>query len=390
MIDLPWWGYVLIALAFTHVTIASVTIYLHRCQAHRALELHPAVAHFFRFWLWLTTGTRTIEWVAVHRLHHAAVETPEDPHSPHVLGIRRLLLEGYEAYAEAIKNPKTMANYGHGCPDDWLEHKVYAHSNYGIGMMLLINFGLFGPIGITIWAVQMVWIPIFAAGVINGIGHWWGYRNYETLDGSTNIVPWGILIGGEELHNNHHAYPSSARLSARRFELDIGWCYIRALELLRLAKVKRQAPRPVIDPAKTKVDLETAKAIIASRMHVLQQYARRVVTPVLHDEIGRVDEGARALLKRARRALIREESRHSEPLRTRLQAALNCSVSLKTVYEFRQRLQQIWAPTSAGGANHECITQALQEWCAQAEASGIAALRDFAVRMRGYSVAPAI
>ncbi len=263
LIELPWWGYVLVALALTHVTIASVTIFLHRAQAHRALDLHPVVSHFFRFWLWLTTGIVTKEWASIHRKHHAKCETAEDPHSPQVLGIRKVLLEGAELYRAEAKNQDTLERYGRGTPDDWLEHKLYTpHSSLGIALMLVIDVALFGPIGLSIWAVQMLWIPLFAAGVINGLGHYWGYRNFACEDASTNILPWGILIGGEELHNNHHAYGSSARLSNRWYEFDIGWAYIRILEIFGLASVKKVAPKVRWGEIKHFCDADLLHAII--------------------------------------------------------------------------------------------------------------------------------
>src|SRR5437879_6137579 len=251
LIPLSWWGYIVVTLVLTHVTIASVTIYLHRSQAHRGLDLHPAIAHFFRFWLWLTTGMVTKEWVAIHRKHHAKVETDEDPHSPQTRGIRKVLLEGAELYRKESKNLETLEKYGHGTPDDWVERNVYTrHSWQGVGLMLAINLVLFGPIGMTIWAIQMMWIPVTAAGIINGIGHYWGYRNYECSDAATNILPLGILIGGEELHNNHHTFATSAKLSSKWYEFDIGWGYIRVLETLGLAKVKKVAPKPAFDAGK--------------------------------------------------------------------------------------------------------------------------------------------
>src|SRR5690606_31837220 len=256
LIDLPWWGYIVVALGFTHITIAAVTIYLHRCQAHRALDLHPAVSHFFRFWLWMTTGMETKQWAAVHRKHHARCETADDPHSPQILGIGKVLQEGAELYRVEAKNQETLDKFGSGTPDDWLERNLYTrHSALGIGLMLLINVVLFGPLGLTIWAVQMAWIPITAAGIINGACHYWGYRNFDADDASTNIVPWGILIGGEELHNNHHSYASSARLSSKWYEFDIGWMYIRMLQACHLAKVKKVAPKVRFDWAKTRCDL---------------------------------------------------------------------------------------------------------------------------------------
>ncbi len=239
--QLPWWGYVAYTLVMTHVTIASVTIYLHRYSAHGALELHPVVEHFFRFWLWMTTGMVTKEWTAVHRKHHARVEKVGDPHSPHVFGIWKVLFEGTELYKIEAANTDTLEVFGSGTPDDWIERKLYTphHEMLGVGIMLVVNVLLFGPIGITVWAIQMVWIPFFAAGVINGVTHYWGYRNFDTPDESRNLVPWGIIIGGEELHNNHHMYPTSARLSKKWWEFDIGWFYIRVLVALYLARVKR-------------------------------------------------------------------------------------------------------------------------------------------------------
>jgi stearoyl-CoA desaturase (Delta-9 desaturase) len=275
LIDLSWWGSVLVILGLTHVTIAAVTIFLHRQQAHRALDLHPVVSHFFRGWLWLTTGMITREWVAVHRKHHAKCETPEDPHSPQIYGINKVLFEGVELYGRETKNTATLERYGRGTPDDWLERHLYAkHNLLGVSLMLVIDLLLFGPIGLTIWAVQMLWIPFFAAGVINGIGHYWGYRNFAPNDTSNNIVPWGILIGGEELHNNHHAYATSAKLSNQWWEFDLGWLYIRLLETLGLARVRRVAPKIRFDPTKRRCDAGTVQAVITHRYQVLATFAR--------------------------------------------------------------------------------------------------------------------
>jgi stearoyl-CoA desaturase (Delta-9 desaturase) len=223
----------------THITIVAVTLFLHRSQAHRSVQFHPAVAHFFRFWLWLTTGMVTKQWVAVHRKHHRFSDDPGDPHSPHVYGIKQVFFKGAMLYHEASKDKVMVNTYGVGTPADWIEHNLYsAHSRLGIGILFLFNIIVFGWIGAIIWGIQMLWIPFWAAGVVNGIGHWWGYRNGETKDHSRNIVPWGIVIGGEELHNNHHLDPASAQLSRRWFEFDIGWMYIRLLSVLRLATVK--------------------------------------------------------------------------------------------------------------------------------------------------------
>ena len=285
LIALPWWGYIVVALTLTHITIAAVTIFLHRHQAHRALELHPSVSHFFRFWLWLTTGMVTKEWAAIHRKHHAKVETPDDPHSPIQVGIRKVMWQGAELYRQEAKNGETMEKYGHGTPDDWLERNLYMrHSAKGIALMFVINVALFGPLGITIWAIQMIWIPIFAAGIINGVGHYWGYRNYEVADASTNIVPWGILIGGEELHNNHHTFGSSAKFSSKWWEFDIGWAYINMMEALGLARVKKIPPELICDSAKQRIDIDTVKAVITARFLVMSQFAREVMRHVHREE----------------------------------------------------------------------------------------------------------
>ena len=384
LLDMPWWGYVLATLAMTHVTIASVTIYLHRHQAHRALDLHPAVAHFFRFWLWLTTGTVTEEWVAVHRKHHARVESVEDPHSPKIHGIKKLLLEGAELYRIGARDPETIAKYNHGCPDDWLERNVYKpHTDRGYYLMLLIDVVLFGPIGITIWAVQMLWIPIFAAGVINGVGHWWGYRNYETQDISTNIVPWGVLIGGEELHNNHHAFASSAKLSSKPWEFDVGWAYIRMLEFLRLARVRKLPPEVVMVPGKRDLDIETVQALVSNRFHVMADYAKRVLSRVHAEEIAKIESSRRGFLKPVRSLLIREESLLNGEARQRLERALAHSDALKTVYRSKRQLQELWQQRHA---THEHLVEALREWCRQAEESGVRALEEFARTLPAYSM----
>jgi stearoyl-CoA desaturase (delta-9 desaturase) len=386
LLDLSLGGTIVAALLLTHVTIAGVTIYLHRCQSHRALELHPAVAHFFRFWLWLTTGMVTRQWVAIHRKHHARCETPEDPHSPRVYGIGKVVLEGAELYREAARDPELVARFGHGTPDDWIERNLYSrYPVLGITLMFFIDLLLFGVAGITVWAVQMIWIPFFAAGIINGVGHWWGYRNYETEDGSTNISPWGILIGGEELHNNHHAFASSAKLSSRPWEFDIGWLYIRVFETLGLARVKKIPPRPVLNPAKTGVDGDTLAAVIANRLQVMAQYARQVMGAVYREELAKAHGAYRGMLRHAKRLLVREESLLNDEGRQRLQTVLQTSKSLETVYEFRRRLQAIWKQRSA---SQDSLLASRQEWCRQAEATGIRALQDFSHTLRSYTLQP--
>jgi stearoyl-CoA desaturase (delta-9 desaturase) len=375
------WGYVGATLLLTHITIAAVTIFLHRHQAHRALTLHPAVSHFFRFWLWLTTGQVTKEWVAVHRKHHAKCETPEDPHSPQTRGLPRVLFMGLDLYTQECRNTETVATYGKGTPDDFVENNLYARFRYlGLALMFVVDVLLFGWVGLLIFTVQMLWIPFWAAGVINGIGHYWGYRNFETPDASRNISPIGILIGGEELHNNHHAYRQSARLSNKRWEFDIGWLYIRSLELLRLASVKRAAPKTEILAAKNVVDVETVKAVLRNRFHVLKLYGAEVIRPVLKVELS----GAygRKQLRRFRKWLTREDLILSVQQRRSVDEAVRASSTLKQVLEFKRQLRALMQPSVKDSAR---LAQ-LQDWCAKAEATGIEALNEFAGHLRGYSM----
>ncbi|MDH3289061.1 MAG: fatty acid desaturase [Betaproteobacteria bacterium] len=381
--DLPWWGLVVYALVVTHITIAAVTIFLHRCQAHRALDLHPIVSHFFRFWLWLTTGMVTKEWTAIHRKHHAKCETVEDPHSPQIYGIRKVLLEGAELYRKESRNQETLERYGRGTPDDWIERNLYKRrSTLGIYSMMAINLVLLGPIGLTIWAVQMMWIPVFAAGVINGLGHYWGYRTFQPEDASTNIVPWGILIGGEELHNNHHAYASSARLSNRWYEFDIGWLYIRLLQSVGLAQVKKVAPELRLDKGKTSCDLETVQAVITHRYDVLARYAKSLrrtcaaEMQALRARAVRIDRNAIS------RMLHRDASTLPSSEQDAVHEALRNSKVLETIYQMRQELAALWQRSNV---SKEQLVHQLEDWCARAEQSGIEALEQFSRRLRCYA-----
>jgi stearoyl-CoA desaturase (Delta-9 desaturase) len=382
ILDLPWWGYVCYTLVLTHITIAAVTIFLHRCQAHRALDLHPFAALFFRFWLWLTTGMLTKAWVAVHRKHHAKCEGPDDPHSPQIEGLRTVLWEGTELYRREAARAETLDKYGHGTPDDWLERHVFSRHRIGIGAMLVINAILFGFIGITIWAVQMLWIPFFAAGVINGIGHYWGYRSFEPEDASTNIVPWGIFIGGEELHNNHHAYASSARFSNRWYEIDIGWLYIRLLAMLGLANVTRVAPTVRLDYAKTRCDPATVQAVLTHRYEVLASYARSLRRTCI-DEIRHLRARAVSVdMTAVKRMLHLGADALPAHERERLGEALSKSSVLATVAAMRQDLVVLWRRSNA---SREQLVRDLEDWCLRAEMSGIAPLQEFSRRLRCYA-----
>ena len=380
---LPWWGYVLVTLVLTHITIASVTIFLHRHQAHRALDLSPLPSHFFRFWLWLTTGMVTKEWAAIHRKHHAKCETPDDPHSPQVYGINRVLWGGVFLYVKEARNKETLQRYGHGTPDDWLERNLYTPwHKLGITLMLVIDIVLFGALpGVLIWIAQVAWIPFWAAGVINGIGHYWGYRNFNCADASTNIVPWGILIGGEELHNNHHSFATSAKLSNRWYEFDIGWMYICILSALGMARVKKLAPVPKIVAPRPVVDSATLQAVIDNRYDVLARYAGSL-KKLYREELVRLQDNAS--FKGLKQWLEVEAHQIPDDWRKRLDAMLARSQSLATLYAMRAELTAVWNRTNA---SREQLVADLQSWCHKAEASGIRQLQELSIRMRSYAVA---
>ncbi|MCU7842258.1 MAG: transposase [Candidatus Thiodiazotropha sp. (ex Monitilora ramsayi)] len=383
--DLTIWGYIALTLGLTHITIVSVTVFLHRHQAHKALNLHPLLSHFFRFWLWLTTGMVTREWVAIHRKHHAKCETEDDPHSPQTRGIGEVLCRGAELYQSEAANQETLDRYGKGTPDDWLERHIYTPRHYhGVSLLLVIQFLLFGPAGVAIWALQMIWIPFWAAGVINGIGHYWGYRNFEIPNASTNILPWGLLIGGEELHNNHHAYASSAKLSIRPWEFDIGWFYIRLFSLFRLARVHKVAPAPQLIPARPQLDMDAVRSLTVNRLQLLSDYRRRVLQPVFRAEINATAHKSwKRLYRKARHLAKRDLSLLNEKERQRLRQVLENSSTLKTVYQLRIQLQDVWEQQAS---SHETRLESLRQWCTQAESSGIQALEEFVQLMRRYEL----
>ena len=379
--QLSWWQIVLFTLAVTHITMVSVTVYLHRHQAHRALDLHPVASHFFRFWLWLTTGQVTKEWTAIHRKHHAKCEKAEDPHSPHVHGIKTVLFRGAELYRAESKNLDTLARFGHGTPDDWIERKIYTGLSWqGVVLMLVIDLTLFGAAGLSVWAVQMVWTPIMAAGIINGAAHYWGYRNFEAADASTNISPWGILIAGEELHNNHHTYPTSAKLSVKRYEFDIGWMYIRLMQSVGLAKVKKTPPKLALGEVRPQADEKTLEALIANRYEIMADYAlnmRRAFKAELQAlKERRADAG---VIQAAQRWLHRDADKVPDAIAAQLVEARAASPVLDKMVVMREELRQMWLSRSH---TREQLAVDLQAWCYRAEASGIAALQEFSLRLR--------
>ncbi len=383
LLQFSWWQVLLATLGLTHITIASVTIFLHRAQAHRALDLHPIASHFFRFWLWLTTSIVTKQWVSVHRKHHAKCETQEDPHSPVAHGIKTVLLRGRELYAEEAAKGETLKKYGHNTPDDWLETHVYTgRAGLGILLMFAIDVALFGALGITVWAVQMAWIPITAAGIINGLGHWWGYRNFEAADASTNISPWGIIIGGEELHNNHHTYPTSAKLSVKPYEFDIGWGYIRGMEMIGLAKVRKLPPRLTLGQVKPVADVKTLEAIAAHRYELMASYAREVRLACAN-ELARLkadrQQASAERLQRVRNWLHRDDDKVPQSLRGDVNSALADNPKLAKLIAMREELRSLWTRTNVSA---DQLAGELQAWCQRAEASGIKALQEFSLKLR--------
>ncbi len=385
MVNASGWEIFFYTMAVTHITIVSVTIFLHRCQAHRALDLHPIVSHFFRFWLWLTTGQVTKQWTAVHRKHHAKCETEEDPHSPITRGIKKVFWQGAELYRSEAKNQETLAKYGHGTPDDWIEHAVYSRFTWhGLALMLIINLMLFGVIGLTVWAVQMLWIPVNAAGIINGIGHYWGYRNYDCDDASTNIVPIAIFIGGEELHNNHHTFATSAKFSTKWYEFDIGWMYVSLLQAVGLAKVKKVPPEPKLLSAKTFIDQTTLQSVITNRYEVAAKYSKSL-KKIWRAELEHLRKTAKledAFLASSKKLLQREPTKLHAVDMQQLRELFAHSRALKTMHEMRVELNTIWERSND---TRDQLVQKLQAWCTRAEESGIQALQEFALRLRRYA-----
>jgi len=354
---------IIYTLCMTHITIVAVTVFLHRCQAHRSLKLSPVISHFFRFWLWLTTGMVTKEWAAIHRKHHAKCEGKDDPHSPQVKGISKVLWHGTELYRETAKDQECIEKYGHGTPDDWLERHVYSkHTVWGVGSMLVINFCLFGIIGVAIWAIQMMWIPFFAAGVINGIAHFVGYRNFKTPDASRNISPIGILIGGEELHNNHHSHATSPKLSSKWYEFDIGWFYIKLFEFFGLAEIRSVPKDPIYNPAKNIIDEDTVEAILAAKYELFQK---------LHKLVHKL-----SLRYNKEKSLL---SLSSETARREALAS-----QLRLIISLRNDFEKIWHHQRTSSV--EQIVVALQNWCKKAEKSGVTVLQEYSRSLRMLTV----
>jgi stearoyl-CoA desaturase (delta-9 desaturase) len=384
--NFTWKGDIIAFLIMVQITIAAVTIYLHRYQTHRALTLHPVISHIFRLWLWLTTGMVTKDWVSIHRKHHAHSDAVGDPHSPVVYGLKKVFFHGAELYREARKDKEMIERYGHGTPNDWIERNVYSkHSAKGILLMLALDLFFFGMPGLSMWAFQMMWIPLWAAGFINGIGHSWGYRNFECLDAARNIIPWGFWIGGEELHNNHHTFASSAKFSLKWWEFDIGWFYIRCMSALGLAKVKKLPPQLIRQKSKVTIDLETVKAVVGHRFQVLGHYYSQVVKPMVK-ELRRdvtINGDDKRLLARAKSLFKREEKLLNEQSKATLNDLVQRFERLKLVYQYRQNLQNIWLKTAT---SQKELVDALQAWCKDAEESGVFALKEFANTIRSYTL----
>ncbi|MDR1076699.1 MAG: transposase [Xanthomonadaceae bacterium] len=384
---LDWPGLLLVLLAFVQLTIFAVTLYLHRSQTHRAVEFHPVIAHFFRFWSWLTTSMITQEWVAIHCKHHAKVETEEDPHSPQYKGVRNVFLGGAELYRAARQARGDIERYGKGTPEDWIERRVYTpHANLGPISLLAIEIVLFGIPGIAMWAIQMMWIPFWAAGVVNGLGHYWGYRNFQSDDASTNLVPWAVWIGGEELHNNHHAFPRSARFSMRRWEFDIGWMAIRMLRFFGLAKVLWVAPHLNIRPNIHVPDMETLKALLAHRFHAMTDFYRSVLMPTLREEARSTGKKLRHLKppRRIRHSLVNDGHWLKPDAREQLHRWVSQRPQMQLLMGYHSRLAALLEARS-----HDAMERVrqLRQWCQEAESSGIRVLQEYAARLKGYALA---
>lgn len=385
LLQFGWWELLGALLVFTQLTIFSVTLYLHRSQAHRGVDFHPLLNHFFRFWTWLTTSMITKEWVAIHRKHHAKVETEEDPHSPVTKGIGNVFWRGVELYREARWQREDIEQYGKGAPDDWIERHLYTpFATFGPTLLLFVHFALFGLPGVALWAIQMAWIPFWAAGVVNGLGHWWGYRNFESADTSTNLTPWGFWIGGEELHNNHHAFPSSSRFSMRKWEFDIGWAAIKLLESLKLAKVLRVAPKLDIRPNIAVPDADTLKALLSHRFQAMTDYQRNVFMPALKEEAAHAGAKLRSLLPRKLRRGLVDDGRWLQPAaREQLHDWVSQRPRIQLLVEHRKRLAALLEARSHDAA--ERLRQ-LQAWCIEAERSGVRALQEYSARLKGYAL----
>jgi len=384
---MPWWGYVLWTVLWAHITLMAVTLYFHREQAHRSVDLHPALRHFFRFWLWITTGAPTKQWVAVHRKHHALCEREGDPHSPVIFGLRRVVLEGAELYIDEARNPETLDKYGKGTPDDWLERNVYDRFDYtGIGLLVIFNLLMFGAVGIIMVAVQLATMPFLAAGIINGVCHAKGYRNFETNDASTNLWPIGLVIGGEELHNNHHAFPTSARFSLRPGEIDMGWLHLRLFAALGLARIRRVASEPDLGEASHAPDLEALRSILINRMHVLRAYMHRVTLPVLRRETEVLGGNTRTVLPKVRRWLTWQPQMLEEAERAQLGRLTEQLPTFELVLEFRNELKKLW---EGAHTSNERLLEDFRQWCRRAEESGNQYLAEFVAYLRSFQPSPA-
>ena len=384
LVDFTWVGYVTYTLVVTHITIVAITLYLHRGVCHSAIEIKPILSHFFRFWLWLTTSMRTADWVAIHRKHHAKVETIDDPHSPAVFGIKNVLFRGADLYHDEKNNKETIEKYSENCPKDWIENQIYTgRNNYGILLLFISNILLFGVVGIIIWSIQMAWTPIFAAGGINGAGHYYGYRNYDTNDDSTNMSPIAFFIGGEELHNNHHAFPTAAKFSLKPWEFDIGWFYIKLFSLFGQIKVKRLAPKTIVSNPNDKLDSNAAYALLKSKITVITNYSKNVLKPILKIECTNANSNLKDLLNKSKATLSKQPSRISNQDTNTLQVIFGKCNSLGTAYHLKNKLYDI---LHSRNLKHERFIETINEWCLEAKSADIDCLDDFSESLKGYTV----
>jgi stearoyl-CoA desaturase (delta-9 desaturase) len=359
---------IIYTLVMTHISIVAVTLYLHRCQAHRSFSMHPALAHFFRFWLWLTTGTVTKEWAAVHRKHHGRSEGADDPHSPMQHGLWTVLIKGYELYKKETLNNETLSQFGAGTPDDWIERKIYTpYSSLGILILLFINYFLFGLLGVSCWFIQMLWMPFFSAGVINGIAHYYGYRNFDSADSAVNISPIGILIGGEELHNNHHAFPSSPKLSVKSWEFDIGWFYLKIFEFFNLVHLKKN--NSPIETASSEISLITK--LLSKKTTLMTDFSKKVINPLIQLHL---KNNSTKKIKLKNLLKLSYWRAHQKENLEHYMGQLNEIGTLKEVLEIWERFNKLWENRNC--SNSELILQ-VKTWMTDALSLNIQPLSNF-------------
>lgn len=378
--EFTWWS-VIFLLVTTHITILTVTVYLHRAVSHRALTLNKWIEHFFRFWGWFTTGQSTRQWAAVHRKHHAFCEKDGDPHSPKIFGLKKVFFQGVSLYRTEAKNPETIEKYGKFTPNDWLENKLYENYSWlGLVVLLLIDVAFFGVHGTWVWLAQILWIPFWAAGVVNGVGHVKGYRNFNTDDQSRNICPIGFIIGGEELHNNHHAYPTSAKLSMRWYEFDMGWGWIKAFEFFKLAKINKQYSFPVFDKKKEEIDGINLQAFLSNKSYVLKMFFTQTKASVQRyiEEVKKQDQGLNEYSIKKLKQYFYESYDSLKEEEKKIVFKLLQNEKLKAVFNIKESMIKIW---NEKNLNYNQLLEKLTVWQKEAYNHGMHDIKEFSQKI---------